>query len=99
MRRLARTDANQSYIVRALRQVGAKVAVLSGIGEGIPDLLVAFRGKWYVLEIKDELKPASARKLTKAEADWHQEFGSVAPVHVVLNHVDALKIICCNIET
>jgi hypothetical protein len=40
MRRRARTDDNQAAIVAALRQLGCEVADLSGVGDGLPDLLV-----------------------------------------------------------
>jgi hypothetical protein len=39
-RRRARTDDNQAAIVAALRQLGCEVADLSGVGDGLPDLLV-----------------------------------------------------------
>jgi hypothetical protein len=35
-----RTDSNQRAIVAALRQAGYSVEILSGVGEGMPDLLV-----------------------------------------------------------
>ena len=68
--RAARIDANQPEIVKALRDVGAFVQSLATIGKGCPDLLVAFRGKWHVLEVKDGAKPPSARKLTKGEMSF-----------------------------
>jgi hypothetical protein len=98
MRRAARTDATQADIVECLRTVGAKVAITSQLGGGFPDLVAAFRGKWYLLEVKDENKPPSARKLTEDGQEWHLEFGTQAPVHVVHNRIEALKAICCEIQ-
>jgi molybdopterin-biosynthesis enzyme MoeA-like protein len=40
VRRRARTDDNQASIVAALRKLGCEVADLSGVGDGLPDLLV-----------------------------------------------------------
>lgn len=48
LRRAARTDANQSEIVAALRAIGASVWVI-----GLPlDLLVGYRGATALLEVK-----------------------------------------------
>lgn len=54
-------DLNEPEIVAALRSVGAQVWHVSGTG--LPDVLVWFRQRFFVLECK------SARgKLTKAQA-------------------------------
>jgi len=84
MRRAARTDANQTQIVEALRVIGATVRVISQ-GEGIPDLLVGFQGKTALLEVKDGRKPPSARVLTPAEQKFFDEWrgGTLAIVNSV----------------
>ena len=74
MRRRARVDSNQASIVETLRGVGAKVEFLAPLGRGVPDLLVAFRGQWYVVEFKDGALAPSRRKLTSFERAWHDEF-------------------------
>lgn len=66
-RRAARTDANQSLIVSGLRSGGAFVVVLSAVGRGVPDLLVGFRGRWILLELKDGAKSPSRQMLTAAQ--------------------------------
>lgn len=85
MRRAARVDENQSDIVAALRAIGATVRVISQ-GDGIPDLLVGFRGQTFLLEVKDGKKPPSARKLTPAEQKFFDEWrgGTL----VIVNTVD-----------
>jgi len=40
--------------VAALRKVGATVYSLHRVGAGVPDLLVGFRRKTYLLEVKAE---------------------------------------------
>jgi len=82
MRQAARVDANQPAIVKALRAVGAKVQPLHMIGRGCPDALVAFRGCWYVAEIKDGSKPPSRWELTPDEKRWHERFGAAAKVNI-----------------
>ena len=84
MRRAARVDANQSEIITALRKVGATVQPLHMVGGGCPDLLVGYRGRNVLLEVKDGAKPMSARKLTKDEVDWINEWrGTVVVVYNV----------------
>jgi hypothetical protein len=93
MRTAARVDSNQSAIVKALRSAGAFVQPLHTIGDGCPDLLVAYRGKWHLLEIKDGDKPPSQRKLTVDELEWHGKASRHAPVFIAENIEDALVAI------
>lgn len=74
MRRAAKVDANQTEIVKALRQVGASVQSLASTGKGCPDLLVGFRGVNWLLEIKDGQKVKSARKPTDDQVVWHESW-------------------------
>ncbi len=74
MRKRARIDANQPAIVKALRQVGCSVLVLSQLGDGAPDILVGRAGRNYLLEIKDGERPPSERKLTKDEQTFHNSW-------------------------
>ena len=62
-----RVDANQKEIVDALRKVGASVVSLSQIGDGCPDLLVGYRGRTLLLEVKDGTAAPSKRLLTADE--------------------------------
>jgi len=89
----ARVDSNQASIVKALRQVGAKVQPTHTLGKGVPDLLVAFRGNWFVLEVKDGEKVPSKQALTEDEIRWHEEFGQQAPVFVCNSVESALRTI------
>ena len=72
--RRGRIDDNQQAIVNILRTTGATVVLLSGVGKGVPDLLVGFRGVTLLMEIKDGKKPPSDRKLTTEQQKWHAEW-------------------------
>lgn len=87
-----KVDANQSRLVAQLRQVGATVEPrLAQVGSGCPDLLVGFRGKNYLFEVKDPDKVPSARKLTPKEVDWHKAWGGqVAVVETLEDCLDVL---------
>lgn len=81
MRRAARTDHNQSAVVKALRSVGCSVLDMSGLGDGAPDLAVGLRGCNWFLELKDGGKSPSRRKLTPAQvefqATWRGQWAKV----------------------
>lgn len=91
MRRAAKVDANQTEIVKALRQVGASVQSLASTGKGCPDLLVGFRGVNWLLEIKDGQKVKSARKLTDDQVVWHQTWRG--KVYIVESVDQALNLL------
>jgi len=92
MRRANRVDANQEQIVSALRACGATVRVVT-MGDGIPDLLVGYRGYTLLLEVKDGNKSPSARALTPAEQKFFDEWtgGLLAVVNNVDEALDILK--------
>jgi len=65
--RAKRIDANQNEIVNHLRKIGASVFITSMVGKGFPDIVVGFRKKNFLIELKDSSKPNSAKKLTAHE--------------------------------
>ena len=73
MRRAARVDRNANEIVDGLRKAGAYVRVITQ-GDGLPDLLVGYRGHTLLIEIKDGQKPPSQQKLTAAEQKFFDEW-------------------------
>lgn len=91
MRRIAKVDANQAEIVAALRKVGASVTPTHQIGNGFVDLVVGFRSRNYLFELKDGTKPPSARKLTDDEAIWFGNWRGEA--HVVESAEQAIAIL------
>ena len=91
MPRIARVDANQKAVVAALRAAGATVQHLHSVGQGCPDILVGYRGRNYLLEIKDGDKPPNKRRLTRDEGRWHRRWrGQVAVVESVAEALAAI---------
>jgi hypothetical protein len=79
-----RVDSNQKEIVACMRNMGATVAITSMVGKGFPDLVVGFRGKNYLVEVKDGSKSASRKSLTTCEFMFHDTWkGQVAVVESV----------------
>lgn len=90
MRRAARVDNTQADIVKALRMAAMTVQPLHTIGKGVPDLLVGWRGRNVLLE----LKTGNAR-LTADETGWHEKWaGQVATVSTPDDAVDAVLRAC-----
>jgi hypothetical protein len=92
MRRRARIDANQPLIVKALREAGRTVRILSPLGDGIPDLLVGYNGANFLLEVKDPAKKLSQRKLTDDEQDFFDSW--VGQRAIVETEEEALRLTC-----
>lgn len=89
MRRAARTDTNQTEVVKAFRQIGASVQILSAVGKGCPDVLVGFRNHNILVEIKDGARKPSERALTADQVKWHGSWAG--QVCVAENISDAVE--------
>ena len=78
---IRRTDANQKTIVAGLRDLGASVLILAGVGCGCPDLLVGWRGYNILVEIKN--LAGRGDRLTPAENEFMSAWrgGQVEVVH------------------
>jgi Holliday junction resolvase len=84
-----KTDANQAAIVAVLREVGASVVDLSAVGKGVPDLLVGYRGRTYLLEVKNK---KGRNRITADQEVFYAWWRGVPPV-IVYNENDALTAI------
>jgi len=80
-------DLNQPAIVDALQRIGCDVLVLH-----TPcDLLVGYRGLTLCLEVKNEAKRRSKRKLTPDQVLFHGSWrGHKAIVHTPQEAIDAV---------
>jgi hypothetical protein len=86
-----RVDSNQVEIVKELRRLGMEVEHLHAVGKGCPDILVGYKGKNVLLEIKRDEKA----KLTPDQVLWHHSWkGQVAVVTNVIDAIKAVKEVC-----
>jgi hypothetical protein len=103
MNRAKRRDSNETPIVDALRGVGAAVTRLNE--DGVPDLLVGFRGHTFLLEVKHPLGPrggftskttaaraVSGTDLTAPQVGWWAAWNG-EPAIVVRSPAEALAAI------
>ena len=80
MRRAAKTDLNQSEVVGEFRRLGATVQCLHSVGQGVPDLLIGYQSRNYLIEVKD----GASAKLTPDQVLWHNRWtGQVDVVRFV----------------
>lgn len=91
-RRAARVDESQPKIVRALRAVGAMVVSLAGVGGDVPDLLVGFRGRTYLFEVKAPGREMHHRQRVRRQAEWRARWPG-GPVNAIATPEEALRII------
>lgn len=80
----AKRDENEVEIVNALRAIGASVAHLSS--KGIPDLLVCFKNKLYLMEVKRD-----KGKLTPEQIKFHESWKG--DIHIVRTAQEAIEIL------
>lgn len=86
-RRAAKADANQSEIVKAFRNLGWYVLIVSQL-KNCCDIFVSKDGRTIAVEIKDGSKAPSQRKLSEGEQkfkdEWKGEWMLVESVEDVL---------------
>ena len=92
MRRAAKVDSNHSDVVEAFRKMGASVFSTHMVGAGFPDLVVGYRGRNYLVEVKDGEKRPSARALTEDEQKFFDTWkGQVMIVESVTEIAECLN--------
>jgi len=87
-----RVDANHKAMVAHIRRIpGTTVLDLSAVGHGCGDILVGWKGRNYLIEIKDGEKPPSRRRLTKDQETFHAEW--TGQICVVKNPSELWKLL------
>lgn len=86
-RRAARVDDNQSEIVKAFRDLGWYVLIISQL-KNCCDIIVSKNSRTIAIEIKDGKKPPSQRKLSEGEekfkAEWQGEYALITSIEDIL---------------
>ena len=84
-------DANQVSITKGLRKFGASVKPVHTV-KGFVDLVVGFKGKNYLLELKDPDQVPSKQKLTVGETKFQQDWvGQVATVKTLEEAIEVIS--------
>ena len=88
-RRAARVDDNQSEIVKAFRDLGWYVLIISQL-KNCCDIIVSKNGRTVAVEIKDGSKPPSQQKLSKGELKFKDEWQGEYALITCINDVEGL---------
>lgn len=94
--RRRKTDHNQKTIVAGLRAIGACVIDLSASGGGVMDLLVIYRRKVHLVEVKNlnGSHYAKGKMLTPAQIELHRQIGDAGgEVHIVTDLEQAIALV------
>lgn len=87
--RRPKVDRNQKEIVAGLRAVGCSVLHLHGVHDGCPDILVGYRNRNILLEIKSS--PQAKLNLTPAQekffATWRGQAAVVCSLEEAMDVV------------
>jgi hypothetical protein len=92
MKYAARVDKNQLEAIHAFKAAmpDASVFDASACGEGFPDLVVGWRGRNYLFEVKNPDVRPSDRKLTEPQVAFHGSWQG--QVHVVHSAAEMLAV-------
>ena len=89
---IRKTDNNHKRIIDNCRKI-PQLSVFSThtIGKGFPDIVIGYKGKNYLIEIKDGDKPKSQTKLTEDEIKFHDKWKG--QICIVYSFDDILNIL------
>jgi hypothetical protein len=92
MKYAARVDKNQLEAIHAFKAAmpDASVFDASACGEGFPDLVVGWRGRNYLFEVKNPDVRPSDRRLTEPQVAFHGSWQG--QVHVVHSAAEMLAV-------
>lgn len=86
-------DSNHNEIVDTFRSMGCVVTSTTCV-KGFCDMVVAWKGLYLLIEVKDGAKPPSKRKLTPMEAAYHIKVEGVGcKVYIIKNKEEAINLI------
>ena len=89
---IRKTDANHKEIMEQCRQIpNLSVFSTHTIGKGFPDIVVGYKGKNYLFEIKNKKKTKSQKKLTPDEEKFH--FTWNGQINIVESIFDIINLI------
>ena len=88
MRRAAKVDANQSTLVNKLRQRrGVTVQATHTVGRGFPDIVVGYKKRNWLIELKNPDGDSYDRKLNPGQVRWHAKWEGQAARAETLDEV------------
>jgi rhamnose utilization protein RhaD (predicted bifunctional aldolase and dehydrogenase) len=86
-----RVDENQKTIIHTFIALGASVLNLSTVGRGCPDLLIGYKGKTVLVEIKRDEKAKYTEPQIKFMQEWRG--GTVSRIDSVDSAIRLIKLL------
>ena len=86
-----RVDENQKTLVHTFIAMGASVLNLSTVGRGCPDLLIGYKGKSVLVEIKNGEKATFTEPQVKFMQEWRG--GAVSRIDSVDAAIRLIKML------
>lgn len=86
-----RVDENQKQLVHTFIALGCSVLNLSTVGKGCPDLLIGYRGKTVLVEIKSNSKATFTDPQIKFMQEWRG--GAVSRIDSVDAAIRLIKML------
>ena len=86
-----RVDENQKALIHTFIALGASVLNLSTVGRGCPDLLIGYRGKTVLVEIKRNEKAKYTEPQIKFMQEWRG--GAVSRIDSVDAAIRLIKML------
>jgi len=86
-----RVDENQKQLVHTFIALGASVLNLSTVGRGCPDLLIGYKGKSILVEIKRNSKSTFTDPQVKFMQEWRG--GAVSRIDSVDAAIRLIKML------
>jgi hypothetical protein len=86
-----RVDENQKTLIHTFICLGASVLNLSTVGRGCPDLLIGYKGKTVLVEIKSSTKATFTEPQIKFMQEWRG--GAVSRIDSVDAAIRLIKML------
>ena len=86
-----RVDENQKTLIHTFIALGASILNLSTVGRGCPDLLIGYRGKTVLVEIKSNSKATFTEPQIKFMQEWRG--GAVSRIDSVDAAIRLIKML------
>jgi VRR-NUC domain-containing protein len=92
VRTRARKDNNHNAVVGLLQDAGAGCMDASFAGQGMPDLLVWWRGAWHLVEVKNPNTAYGRKGLSPRQRRWAENWNG-GPVYVIRTGEDVASFL------
>ena len=88
----AKKDANHKDILNAFKVRGSAVLDMSAMGNGVPDLCVWCKDRWYLVDIKNPNTGYGKRGLNERQKEWASAWKG-GPVYLISTEAEVERMV------